>query len=70
MLRSVTRPPGMLLHARSDPKTSNLFVRERPEQAVAVEEETGRKDERANKSYQLKSKWATEMIALKLFTPG
>lgn len=35
-----------------------------------VEEETGRKDERANKSYQLKSKQATEMITLKLFTPG
>lgn len=59
--------PGMLLHA---PKIPKLFIRERPEQGVGAEEETGRKDERANKSYQLKSKQATEMITLKLFTPG
>lgn len=51
-------------------KYPKLFVRERPEQGVGVEEETGRKDERANKSYQLKSKQGTEMITLKLFTPG
>lgn len=62
--------PGLLLHAHNAPKIPNLFVRERPEQGVGVEEETGRKDERANKSYQLKSKQATEMITLKLFTPG
>lgn len=62
--------PGMLLHAQTAPKISKLFVRDGPEQGVGVEEETGRKDERANKSYQLKSKQATEMIPLKLFTPG
>lgn len=60
----------MLLHAQTAPKISKLFVRDGPEQGVGVEEETGRKDERANKSYQLKSKQATEMIPLKLFTPG
>lgn len=59
--------PRMLLHA---PKIPKLFTRERPEQGVGAEEEMGRKDERANKSYQLKSKQATEMITLKLFTPG
>lgn len=62
--------PGMLLHAHTAPKIPKLLVRERPEQGVGVEEERGRKDERANKSYQLKSKQATEMITLKLFTPG
>lgn len=46
------------------------FIRERTEQRVDAKEERGRKDKRAKKSYQLESKQATEMIALKLFTPG
>lgn len=64
------QPAAPLLHAHTDPKIPKLLVRERPEQGVGVEEETERKDERTNKSYQLKSKQATEMITLKLFTPG
>ena len=60
----------MLHDAHASPKIPNSFVRERTEQRAAVKEERGRKDKRANKSYQLKSKQATEMIALKLFTPG
>lgn len=60
----------MLHDALASPTLPNLLVRERTGQRVGVKEERVRKDKRANKSYQFKSKQATEMIALKLFTPG
>lgn len=61
--------PGTLRHARASPKMPNSSGKGQ-EQRVDAKEERGRKDKRAKKSYQLESKQATEMIALKLFTPG